>query len=93
MIRGVNTYLVSFLFLYACSMLLLALDNFDFETNFSAAIACINNIGPGIGLVGPAGNYSEFSWLSKLVMSIDMLAGRLEIFPLLVFCSPKTYKK
>lgn len=92
-IRGVNAYLVSFLFLYACSMLLLALDNFDFETNFSAVIACINNIGPGIGLVGPAGNYSEFSCLSKLVMSIDMLAGRLEIFPLLVFCSPKTYKK
>lgn len=73
--------------------LLLSIDKFDIETNFSAAVACFNNIGPGLGAVGPAGNYFEFSFLSKLVLSAAMLLGRLEIFPLLLCFSPSTWSK
>lgn len=73
--------------------LILSLDKFDVETNFSATVACFNNIGPGLGVVGPAGNYSEYSILSKLVLSVAMLFGRLEIFPLLLCFSPSTWTK
>lgn len=73
--------------------LILSLDKFDIETNFSATVACFNNIGPGLGVVGPAGNYSEYSVLSKLVLSAAMLFGRLEIFPLLLCFSPSTWTK
>ncbi len=87
----------SYLAVYAACLilvfLLLSIDKFDIETNFSAAVACFNNIGPGLGTVGPAGNYSEFSYFSKLVLSVAMLLGRLEIFPLLLCFSPSTWSK
>lgn len=73
--------------------LILSFDNFDLETNISAAIACFNNIGPGLGAVGPVGSYSEFSILSKIVLAAAMLLGRLEIFPLLLCFSPRTWSK
>lgn len=73
--------------------LILSFDNFDLETNFSAAIACFNNIGPGLGAVGPVGGYSEFSILSKIVLAAAMFLGRLEIFPLLLCFSPRTWSK
>ena len=62
-------------------------------TNFTAVTATINNIGPGLGVVGPTGNFSGFSAFSKLVLMFDMLAGRLELFPILVLFSPATWKK
>ena len=65
----------------------------DFTTNFTAVAATINNVGPGLEAVGPMGNFSEFSYISKLVLIFDMLAGRLEIFPLLVLFSPYAWKK
>ncbi|MGM9639023.1 MAG: TrkH family potassium uptake protein [Butyricicoccaceae bacterium] len=82
-ITGAYMYLVIYVFIAAASVLLLSLDGFDFETTFTAMAACFNNIGPGLGAVGPIGNYSAFSGFSKLILILDMLLGRLEIFPLL----------
>ena len=86
-------YLVVFVLIYVASVLILALDDFDPTTTFTAVAATINNIGPGLGMVGPAGNYAGFSYLSKMVLAFDMLAGRLEIYPLLIFFLPSTWKK
>jgi len=92
-IRTVNVYIMSFAFLYALSLLIISVDNFDFTTNFTAVAATINNVGPGLGGVGPTSNFSAYSALSKIILSFDMLAGRLEMFPLLMLFSPYTYKK
>ena len=79
--------------LFSASVMLLAVfDNFDLITNFTAVTACINNIGPGLELVGPMGNYSLFTDASKLVLTFDMLAGRLELFPMLMIFAPATRK-
>ncbi len=75
------------------STLLISLDGFSFETNLTATIACINNIGPGLGSVGPMSNYGGFGDLSKLVLSADMLIGRLEIFPMLMLFMPSVWKR
>ncbi|MPN20995.1 Trk system potassium uptake protein TrkG [bioreactor metagenome] len=69
------------------SLLLVSLDNFDFTSTFSGVLACISNIGPGLDAVGPAGNYGALSYFSKCVLSMDMLLGRLEIFPVIVLFS------
>ena len=71
---------------------MIAVDNFSMETNLSAVLACINNIGPGLDMVGPTGNFAMFSNFSKFILSIDMLLGRLEIFPLLVMLAPSMWK-
>lgn len=92
-VRVVNTYLLVYIVIFALSMLILTLDNFDLITTFTAVSATFNNIGPGLGMVGPAGNFSQFSALSKIVMIFDMLAGRLEIFPLLVLIAPDTWRR
>lgn len=92
-VRVVNTYLLVYMFIFALSMLILSLDNFDLVTTFTAVSATINNIGPGLNMVGPSGNFSEFSMLSKIVMIFNMLAGRLEIFPLLVLMTPITWRR
>lgn len=92
-IRVVNTYLLVYIAIFALSMLILTIDNFDLTTTFTAVSATFNNIGPGLGMVGPAGNFSQFSVLSKIVMIFDMLAGRLEIFPLLVLITPSTWRR
>lgn len=90
-----NTY--SYIAVYALtalvSMLLISIDEFSVETNITAVLACLNNIGPGLDMVGPAGNYSQFSGFSKLVLSFNMLAGRLEIFPVLMLFVPAAWKK
>ncbi len=86
-------YLFCYVAIIAVSTVLLALDGFDFTTNFTAAIATFNNIGPGLGNVGPTGNFAAFSDLSKLVCVFNMLAGRLEIFPMLLLFVPATWKK
>lgn len=92
-VRVVNTYLLVYMFIFALSMLILSLDNFDLVTTFTAVSTTINNIGPGLNMVGPSGNFSEFSMLSKIVMIFNMLAGRLEIFPLLVLMTPITWRR
>lgn len=74
------------------SFILVSLDGFTTGTNFSAVLACLNNIGPGLELVGPSCNYASFGILSKLVLTMDMLLGRLEIFPILVLFSFQTWK-
>ncbi|MBQ1270682.1 MAG: TrkH family potassium uptake protein [Clostridia bacterium] len=82
-ITGAYVYIVVYFLIAAVSVVLLSLDGFDFETNFTAMAACFNNIGPGLAKVGPICNYSEYSVLSKIVLILDMLLGRLEIFPML----------
>lgn len=92
-VRSVNCYLIMYIVIYTVSLLILSLDNFDFTTTFSAVSATFNNIGPGLGLVGPTANYSLFSPLSKIVLIFDMLAGRLEILPMLVLFLPNTWHR
>ncbi|MGN1266327.1 MAG: TrkH family potassium uptake protein [Dorea sp.] len=92
-LRGVYIYLLSYVAIIGCSVLIVALDNCDFGTTFSSVITTMNNIGPGISTVGPTGNFSGFSPLSKLVFCFDMLAGRLEIFPFLMLFTSFVWKK
>ena len=93
MARSIRIYLMIYVVVYLASFLLISLDNFDFTTNFTAIAANLNNVGPGLNMVGPAGNYSEFSVLSKIVLIFDMLIGRLEFLPMLVVMNYKTWKK
>ncbi|MFU0833895.1 MAG: TrkH family potassium uptake protein [Oscillospiraceae bacterium] len=83
----VNVYIILYIAILALSVLLISLEGFNFDTTFSSVVACINNIGPGLGIVGPIGNYSGFSPLGKIVLILDMLIGRLEIFPILTLVS------
>ena len=92
-IRSTNIYLSVYLLILAASVLIISLDNFDLITNFTAVTATLNNIGPGLEIVGPMGNFSSFSYLSKCVLIFDMLAGRLEIFPLMLLFFKGTWKK
>ena len=92
-IQSTYSYIAIYALMAVVSMLLISIDEFSVETNISAVLACINNIGPGFDLVGPMGNYSQFSGFSKLVLSFNMLAGRLEMFPVLLLFLPATWKK
>ena len=87
-----NAYLAAYTLIMGLSFLLISLDNFSVLTNISAVIACFNNIGPGLEQVGPACNFGDFSIFSKCVLIADMLAGRLEIFPILILFSRTTWK-
>ena len=80
-------------FVLMFSVLIISIDNFDFTSNFTAVVATLNNIGPGLNIVGPTGNFSMYSNLSKIVMIFDMLAGRLELFPMLLLINPYTWKE
>ena len=91
--RTTSMYLVLYIGVFAISFLLVSIDNMDFTTSFTAVAANLNNTGPGLGAVGPVGNYADFSILSKIVFIFDMLAGRLEIYPLLLFFAPSAWKK
>ena len=88
-----NAYLAAYVVILILSFLIISLDGFSTGTNLSAVLACFNNIGPGLEAVGPTCNFSAYSVLSKLVLIIDMLAGRLEIFPMLVLLSRSTWKR
>jgi trk system potassium uptake protein TrkH len=90
--RSVALYFFIYLIVFVTSMLIVALEGHDLETVFTSVTATLNNIGPGLSLVGPTRNYSFFSDLSKWVLIFDMLAGRLELIPILVFLNPFTYK-
>ena len=92
-LKGVTVYLLTYAAVYIVSILLISLDNFNFTVNFTAVAATINNIGPGLDMVGPAGNFSQFSCFSKIILMFDMLAGRLELYPMLVLLSPGAWRK
>ena len=92
-LRGVHLYLTVYLLVFTASFLLLSLEQFDMVTTFTALASCINNIGPGLELVGPMGNFADFSPFSKLLLSFDMLVGRLEIFPMLLLMAPSIWKR
>lgn len=92
-VRGVHAYLIAFVMVFIVSLLLISIEGKDLITNFTAVTATINNIGPGLGGVGPSGNFAIYSVFSKIVFIFDMLAGRLEIFPMLLLFAPTTWKK
>lgn len=92
-IRSANGYFLAYALIFLVSLLLISLDQFDFTTNVTAVAATFNNIGPGLAKVGPTCNWSEFSAFSKYIFMFDMLAGRLEIFPMLLLFAPGTWKK
>ena len=92
-IRAVFSYSTLYMLLVLAGTLLISFDGFDTATNFTAALTCLSNMGPGLGLIGPAGNFSIFSDLSKLLMSFLMLAGRLELYPILVLFFPSVWKR
>lgn len=92
-VRSINVFMVAYTLLFSLSVFLLAFDGDDLITNFTAVAATFNNIGPGLELVGPSKNFGIFSEPAKLVLIFDMLAGRLEIFPVLILFSRETWKK
>lgn len=90
--RGVCVYYVIYAMIFLVSMFLIAFNELDMETTFTSVATCFNNVGPGLSLVGPTGNFASLSYLSKIVLGIDMLAGRLEIFPMIVLLFPGAWK-
>jgi trk system potassium uptake protein len=92
-IRGTLLFLTAYVLIFFLSLLIVTLDKVDFNTGFTAVAATLNNIGPGLGAVGPTCNFGFLSPLSKIVLIFDMLAGRLELFPLLILFAPKTWSK
>ncbi|WP_434310991.1 TrkH family potassium uptake protein [Hominifimenecus sp. rT4P-3] len=93
-IQGVHTYLLFYMVILFVSILLVSFNSLDVSTTISSVISCLNNIGPGLGeITGPTGNFSTLSFFSKIVLSLDMLIGRLEIFPILLLAMPSLWKK
>ncbi len=92
-LRGINVYFLTYFSIFALSILLVAFDGKDFTTTVTSVIATFNNIGPGLKMVGPTGNYSQFSNFAKYVLMFDMLAGRLELFPMLLIFMPSTWRR
>ena len=90
---AVRVYVASYFILICLFTLVISLNGLDFTTNLTAVLSCFNNIGPGLELVGPTQNFEHFNVLSKLVMIFDMLAGRLELFPLLLLFHPVVIKE
>ena len=91
-VKAVNTFLATYFIIYSIIMLILAFDKFDLITNFTAIAATFNNIGPGLELVGPMGNFAMFSPISKVALTFGMLAGRLELYPMLIILVPSMWK-
>lgn len=92
-LQNTNAYLAAYALIIGISFLLISIDGFSITTNFSAVLACFNNIGPGFEMVGPTCNFGGYSVFSKLVLIMDMLAGRLEIFPILILFSRATWTR
>ena len=90
---SVGAYISCYIMLFTVSVLILAFDNHDFTTNFTSVLSCLNNIGPGLSKVGPTSNFAIFSPISKIVLIFDMLAGRLEVFPMILIFAPATWRK
>ena len=91
--RSLKNYFIIYFFFFLVSVIILSIDGFDFKTNFSAVLANLNNIGPGLSLVGPTSNFSAYSMLSKIVLIVDMIAGRLELLPVLMLVYRRTWSK
>lgn len=91
-VRSVNVYFITFFLVFVISLIIVSFDNNDFTTNFTAVTTTINNIGPGLNKVGPTQNFSFFSPVAKYVLMFDMIAGRLELFPLLILFHPAIWK-
>lgn len=92
-LRSINTYLIAYILIFVASLLIVSIENFDLVTNFTAVATALNNIGPGLSKAGPTCNFGFFSPLTKGVLMFDMLAGRLELFPMLLLFSPQTWMK
>ncbi len=92
-VKSVSVFFATYVIVLAVSALIVSLDGRDLTTTFTSVIACIGNIGPGLGAVGPTGNFAHFSVLSKIVLSFDMLAGRLELIPMLMIFTPYAWSK
>ena len=92
-IRAINVYIAAYFVIFVLSVLLISVDNFNFTKNFTAVASAMNNIGPGFAEVGPTRNFSLYSQFSTVVLTLDMLVGRLEIFPVLILFSPYTWKR
>jgi len=92
-VRMALGYLAVYICIILVTVLLISLDGFSNETNLTATLACINNIGPGLGAVGPTGNFSGYSYFSKILLSANMLLGRLEIMPMIILFFPQTWRK
>ncbi len=92
-VANANAYLAAYVIIVLLSFLLISIDGFSIESNLSAVLSCFNNIGPGLDAVGPMASYAGYGTLSKLVLTLDMLAGRLEIFPMIVLFSVNTWKR
>ncbi len=92
-IRSTRIFFISYIAVLMFATLLVSVDGFSFESNFTASLSCISNIGPAFDQVGPMENFANYSWFSKIVFSLEMLAGRLELFPMLLLFSPSTWRK
>ena len=92
-IQGTTGYFITYIMLLFGSFILVSIDNYDFTTSITAVITTLGNVGPGLSLVGPVENFSLFSDFSKIVLSLDMLFGRLEIFPMIMLFSPSIWRK
>ncbi len=92
-VKAANSYFIIYFLILLISTLLVSLNGLDFATTLTSVITCLNNVGPGLSKVGPVCNYSGLSYLTKLVLIFDMLAGRLEIFPIIILLSPSSWKK
>ena len=92
--HSITTYFGVYMIMLIAVFFIISTDGFDFETNFTTAVTCFNNVGPGLGkIVGPMGSYAGYSDFSKFILSFAMLFGRLEIFPLLIALIPSTWKR
>ncbi len=92
-VRSTSNYLVLYVLTFLAGALLISVDGTSLETTLTASLTCLSNVGPGLGAVGPMGNFADFSYFSKVVLSLEMLVGRLEIFPILIFFAPSTWKR
>ena len=96
-IRSVKTFAITYVLVFVFSTTLISIynPNMDLDplTAISSSLTCLGNVGPGLGIVGPVGNFSGYSYFSKMVLSIEMMMGRLEIFPILILFNPQTWKK
>lgn len=92
-VKSVSVFFATYMIIIAISALVISIDGRDIVTTFTSVLACISNIGPGLGAVGPYGNFADFSVMSKLVLSFDMLAGRLELIPMLMLFSPYAWSR
>ena len=92
-VRATNVFFILYFMTFGLSLLVISLDGLDFTTNFTSVLSMLSNIGPGLSQVGPAMNFSCYGTLSKYVLIFDMLAGRLELFPMFLLLLPSSWKK